>query len=338
MPKRSTPFQAIVRLVRQHFAQPGVTVTESKMLLDASLGIEREVDIVIEGEFDGEPMVISVEVIERSRPAPLPWIDEMLAKHRDLPTNRLLLVSKSGFTRNALARVEREAGRVQALTPEVVEDGSQLAVRRLFVETISYAPTGCNLRVRMGRDELTVVAGTPLLDVYDVDGNPLGPLSYLVQDTVNLDAVRLRLSFEAFKHPDKDQASGFSIEVPIGSLGYHLQRSETRDLHLVEELIIWGDFAALRTEVPLTLARLGGRVYGSGEAPIAGRSAVWVGTDDAAARTTTISWQTTDTRRAVPSVGARPIHFRALAGLFPVLQPPATDRPLSSPGGESSAG
>ncbi|MEU8945326.1 hypothetical protein [Streptomyces sp. NPDC048489] len=50
MPQRSTPFQAIVRLVRQHFAQPCVTVTESKMLIDAVRDIEREVDVVIEGE------------------------------------------------------------------------------------------------------------------------------------------------------------------------------------------------------------------------------------------------------------------------------------------------
>ena len=35
MPKRSTPFQAIVRLVREHFAQSGVTITESKLLRDA---------------------------------------------------------------------------------------------------------------------------------------------------------------------------------------------------------------------------------------------------------------------------------------------------------------
>ena len=81
MPKRSTPFQAVVRLVRQHFAQPGVTITESKELRDAVLGIDREVDIVIEGEFDGEPMVVSVEVIEHGRPATLPWVEQMLRKH-----------------------------------------------------------------------------------------------------------------------------------------------------------------------------------------------------------------------------------------------------------------
>lgn len=43
MLKRSTPFQAVVRLVRQHFAQAAVTVIESKMLRDAVLNIERVV-------------------------------------------------------------------------------------------------------------------------------------------------------------------------------------------------------------------------------------------------------------------------------------------------------
>jgi hypothetical protein len=61
------PIQAAVRLVRQNSAQAAVTVTESKMLRDAVLDIECELDIVIEGKFDGEPMVISVEVIELVR-------------------------------------------------------------------------------------------------------------------------------------------------------------------------------------------------------------------------------------------------------------------------------
>jgi hypothetical protein len=39
----------VVNFVRKHWAQPGVTVTESKFLYDAQSQIEREVDIVIEG-------------------------------------------------------------------------------------------------------------------------------------------------------------------------------------------------------------------------------------------------------------------------------------------------
>ena len=111
MPQRSTPFQAIVRLVREHLAQPGVTITESKFLRDAVLRIDREVDLVIEGEFDGEPVVVSIEVNERGRRAGLPWVQEMIRKHRNLPTNRLILLSKAGIPVQLCSRLPpRRAG------------------------------------------------------------------------------------------------------------------------------------------------------------------------------------------------------------------------------------
>jgi hypothetical protein len=319
MPQRSTPFQAIVRLLRQHVAQPGVTVTESKFLRDVVLGIEREVDIVVEGEFDGEPVVVSLEVIEHSRPASLTWVEQMIGKHRNLPTNRLLLVSKSGFTRNALAAVDREAGRVQALRPELITRDGQPVVKSLFADAIKYAPTGCNLHVRFGGDERIVVRGTPPLDVYDKEGSLRGPLFHLVWETVCLDAVRRALSFEAHHRSDKDQVKAFSLGLSVPQLGYQLLRMETTELHLIERLEIWGEFAVSQTEIPLTLANLGGRIYGSGEAPIDGRPAVWVGTTDQAAQKTTISWQTTDGQEPPQRRGLnRPTYFPELIDLFPM--------------------
>ena len=88
----------VVNFVRKHWAQPGVTVTESKFLYDAQSQIEREVDIVaIEGTFDGEPVVTSVEVIEHGRPATIEWVEQQISKHRYLPTNRLVLGVKVGL-------------------------------------------------------------------------------------------------------------------------------------------------------------------------------------------------------------------------------------------------
>ncbi|MER7680825.1 hypothetical protein [Streptomyces sp. NPDC096934] len=309
--------------MRQHFAQPGVTVTESKMLIDAVRNIEREVDVVIEGEFDGEPMIISVEVIEHSRPATVTWVDGMLRKHRDLPTNRLLLVSKSGFTSTALAAIDREAGRVQALTPEVVLDEGQAVVKRLFVDAFSFTPTGCNMQVRAAEEELILVSGAPLIDIYDADRNILGPLSYLVREATNLDAVKAWLSIELHKTPEKGQVKGFSMGLPITPLGYHVQRPDTGHLKLIEELIIWGEFVASQTDVPLTLTRLGRLTFGAAEASVAGRDAVWVGTTDLEAQSTTISWQITDppSLRQRPATVERPACFPALQDLFPV---PAT--------------
>jgi len=55
VPQRTTTFQMVVNFVRKHWAQPGVTITESKFLHDARLGIDREVDIVVEAPSTASP-------------------------------------------------------------------------------------------------------------------------------------------------------------------------------------------------------------------------------------------------------------------------------------------
>lgn len=110
VPKRTTPFQMIVHAVREQTARPGLTVTESKELPDARLGIPREVDVVVEGPFDGEHVVTSLEVIEHSRPADLTWVQGQIEKHRTLPTNRLVLVSKKGSPRTPREPLTWRAG------------------------------------------------------------------------------------------------------------------------------------------------------------------------------------------------------------------------------------
>jgi hypothetical protein len=57
---------------------------------------------------------------------------------------------------------------------------------------------------------------------------------------------------------------------------------------------MWGNFAILQTEIPLTVTDLGGRIYGAAQVTIDGRPTVCVGTTDEASQTTRISWQTTD--------------------------------------------
>jgi hypothetical protein len=112
------------------------------MLWNQRLGIEREVDIVVEGQFDGEPVTVSLEVREGRRPADITWVEQLMCKHRDLPTNRLILVSGSGFTDSALAAVTAESGRVAAWNPEVVveADGTP-TIKRLYTDRIQFQPS-----------------------------------------------------------------------------------------------------------------------------------------------------------------------------------------------------
>jgi hypothetical protein len=100
MPPRSNDFQRLVFLVKK-VLEPQATVTESKALPDRQTGQDREVDVCIEAEVGGYPMIVSMECRDHSRPADVTWVEQMGAKHGRLPTNALVLASRSGFSKAA---------------------------------------------------------------------------------------------------------------------------------------------------------------------------------------------------------------------------------------------
>jgi hypothetical protein len=293
MPKRSTPFQAIVYLVRQHYAGPGVVVTESKFLHDPVLG-EREVDIVVEAEADGDLVVISLEVNQKGRRASVEWVEQMIGKHSRLPTNKLVLVSRAGFSRNARTKVALEAGRIEAIQPDIVTVDEEPVVKRLFADSIRYNPTRCTVLVRDDNGEPAELKGEPATDIYNGAGALLGPLAFLVQETVGLESVGRWLSVEAHYHTEREDLKTFELIVALGGLGYHIKREDTGALYMILALEIWGDFTFRQDEVPLTLSRLGDRVYAAGEASFGGQPAVFVGTTLPGATETTLSWRARD--------------------------------------------
>lgn len=85
-------------------------MAESRLLPDSDSGQDREVDIVLEGMVGDVRSLISIEVINHRRPASTEWVERMLGKHARMPTQKLALVSWSGFYQPALAKV-RAAGR-----------------------------------------------------------------------------------------------------------------------------------------------------------------------------------------------------------------------------------
>jgi hypothetical protein len=121
-------------------------------------------------------------------------------------------------------------------------------------------------------------------------------LGHLVTEALALDPIHRWLWFGASHHAECDSVTTFQLGLEVVKLGYHLQQTETKSLHLVLAVAVWGDFAFIQDEVVLTLTRLGGRVYASAEqGSFVGRPVVWVGTSDEAAQTTTLSWRATDT-------------------------------------------
>ena len=106
MPARSNLFQRLVREIHSDLG-PNWNVTESNFKTDALAEEEREVDVTIEGKIGGYPITISVEAIDHSRPADVTWIDKMVGKHGQMPTDKLVLWSASGFTKTALTKAAK---------------------------------------------------------------------------------------------------------------------------------------------------------------------------------------------------------------------------------------
>jgi hypothetical protein len=113
MPKRSNKFQKLVTAIHACIAND-VHVEESAFLVDKETGKKREVDILLQSRFGDYPIFMSVEVIDRSRRAGSGWVEEMAGKHQALATHKLVLVSRSGFTKPALAKAK--ARKIEALT------------------------------------------------------------------------------------------------------------------------------------------------------------------------------------------------------------------------------
>lgn len=103
MPKRHNIFQDLMASIHQQLASP-CQVAESAMLYDSSSGQVREVDLVLRSTLVGYEIVISVECTDRKRPVSVEWVEQMCCKHRDMPTQKLVLISKSGYTAAAHAK------------------------------------------------------------------------------------------------------------------------------------------------------------------------------------------------------------------------------------------
>lgn len=105
MPQRSNPFQRLALFVHKAL-EPEWTVAESAMLTDSITGEQREVDIVASKTVAGHKIVLSIECRDHGRPADVQWVESAATKHGHLPTSKLVLWSRSGFTKQALIKAK----------------------------------------------------------------------------------------------------------------------------------------------------------------------------------------------------------------------------------------
>jgi hypothetical protein len=147
-------------------------VEESAMVTPIHGGRRREVDALISTTVAGHTVRVAVEASKTSRPANVEWVERMIGKHLDLPTDRLVLYSGSGYTPEArrkgidhnVALIEAEElteveateqvlGRLQTIWPKLLRFdvlGARIGLRAESELVWRSAPAGTHLFLEDG--------------------------------------------------------------------------------------------------------------------------------------------------------------------------------------------
>jgi len=208
VPRRTNALQKAVKLLEQ---QKGdyLSLTESAMLIDKDTGIEREVDILLQGQVNGHEITIAVEVRDRARPADSTWVEQTIAKHKSLATDKLILISSSGFYNPALSKA-RAYG---AVTIDTSCGEQEL---RTFLERAKYIHGArLNVMVRVGGKVLPI---TTMLQI----GKKLGTVEEQVNILLDQSEVKdILLESELGIHAELH--SGFSVDGKVNPPGEILE-------------------------------------------------------------------------------------------------------------------
>jgi hypothetical protein len=280
MPKRSTEFQRLVYLVKKHSAA-GSTVTESKFLAD-SQGKNREVDICIESTVDGIPVTIGIECNERQRKASVQWVEEMKGKHDDLPTDVLILYSRSGFTKGAKEKAETYRKHIVALASLDEDSAERLfnGANLLSFTTTSQKVTKVVIGVAASGDlPAQQVDAFPDTVIFNESGQEIAIVEVLVSQTLHSPKVLLECLRIAKYHHKNFKVHSAPVTVGTGDPVF-LRQEKPRLLRLVESATISGDIEVRTSPLPLKHGKLEETTVAWGTVPYEGKEAMTVASKD----------------------------------------------------------
>lgn len=101
MPKRTNDFQELIATIYKQITPEAAKVTESAMVFDKEAKVLREVDILVEYRYAHHDFKLVIECRDRSRKDSVQWVDELIGKSRSLGVDKIVAVSKEGFTQAA---------------------------------------------------------------------------------------------------------------------------------------------------------------------------------------------------------------------------------------------
>ncbi len=267
-------------MLRALAAVDGASVTPSKMMLHRS-GDEREVDVVVEHRVDGEVFTQSFEVVDHGRTATVEWVERMLKKHEGLPTDRLCLVSWSGFSAGAL-RIVEDHRNVVAVTPQATGGSVSLVLYEatLRLERVTFTvvqPSGDVVRVPAASDT----------GIFDATGAVQGTAWQFGTFIIALPSVGRQFLDRLHRDEQLREARRFEIELPKAELpspAMWLRADADGTLHEVAHVNLAGSAALGQRPLALDVYKAAAKVspspFGHAQTKIGGAQVLVVATMD----------------------------------------------------------
>ncbi len=272
MPKRTNKFQRLVTLIEDQLQPLGVEVTESKEFRDSVTGEAREVDIAIEAKVGIHPVTIGIECIDRKRPAPVTWIEQIQNRNQSLEgLHKTVAVSSSGFTKPALAKAAHY--NIVAITLQEAEESDWVARARQLLQLKEF---GVEVIVgeRKGPPRIFVAPSSPPpyppppqfrgpeeTMLYDHTGRLLGSVEHAVVDALNEPAVMEKAAQELAPNT----SAPFFLEPVYRNGTYVVDAAGNK--HQVSHIRVEGEFHKLVSAIPLerTIYEDAAILHGKGE-------------------------------------------------------------------------
>lgn len=226
----------LITKIERALAPTEAKITQSALLRDHVTFEDREVDILIETVVGKHHVRIGIEVVDRSRPVSTPWVESIAQKHRDLPLDKSIIVSRSGFYRPARKKAQSKNISTLSFEEAIKADWSRVVRLLPGVRIKSFLRpylTGITVCVRDSvPSTLLFKDAIPKLTVYHADGRPGKTLGDLVESYVSNPAL-----IEACeKHAFEDATSSITLDVPFKPGAYVLDQKNFK--HVVSGLQI----------------------------------------------------------------------------------------------------
>lgn len=275
-------------MIHRHLAG-SATVQESEELTHRVTGRRREVDVVIRAQVAGHEVVVGVEATMKR--GTTGWVEQMLGKHAELPTDRLVLVAERGF--DVPARQLAEAKGAAVIAPEELSaaDAGVSVISKITHATpiaLELVPREVVLQVQRSGGRLRKTSPDVRTPVLRADGSAIVSLSDLVMRTLRRgwgqarDSVDLsdpesathefKLNLGGKQRPMTHASDGLAIPV-------YLDEGDGRGLSRIVSVRIAGDFSISAARLPLQHRRFGDTLVAHGETDLGGRRALVVVTE-----------------------------------------------------------